>query len=105
MSEELTAEQVRETVEKHWHDLPAEYDMPEAAALPGFSYDWQAIADELNAAIDGGRIEQLETLVRNMWLTWKRLDLEGESPGRFHNGWKTFVSRMEELGLVERMES
>lgn len=46
----LTAEQVCETVEKHWHDLPAEYDMTEATALPEYSYDWQAIADELNAA-------------------------------------------------------
>ena len=45
----LTAEQVRETVEKHWHDLSADYDMPEATALPEYSYDWQAIADELNA--------------------------------------------------------
>ena len=45
----LTAEQVREAVEKHWHDLSAEYDMPEATALPEYSYDWQAIADELNA--------------------------------------------------------
>lgn len=44
----LTAEQVRETVEKHWHDLPDEYDMPEATALPEYSYDWQAIADELS---------------------------------------------------------
>lgn len=47
----LTAEQVRETVEKHWHDLPDEYDMPEATALPEYSYDWQAIADELNAEL------------------------------------------------------
>lgn len=47
----LTAEQVRETVEKHWHDLSAEYDMPEATALPEYSYDWQAIADELNATL------------------------------------------------------
>lgn len=45
----LTAEQVRETVEKHWHDLPDEYDMPEATALPEYSYDWQVIADELNS--------------------------------------------------------
>ena len=45
----LTAEQVCETVEKHWHDLPNERDMPEATALPEYSYDWQAIADELNA--------------------------------------------------------
>ena len=44
----LTAEQVCEVVEKHWHDLPDEYDMPEATALPEYSYDWQAIADELN---------------------------------------------------------
>lgn len=49
----LTAEQVRETVEKHWHDIPEEYDMPEATALPEYSYDWQAIADELNAEIGG----------------------------------------------------
>ena len=47
----LTAEQVRETVEKHWHDLSADYDMPEATALPEYSYDWQAIADELNATL------------------------------------------------------
>ena len=50
----LTAEQVRETVEKHWHDLSAEYDMPEATALPEYSYDWQAIADELNAMLGSG---------------------------------------------------
>jgi len=53
----LTAEQVRETVEKHWHDLPADYDMPEATALPEYSYDWQAIADELNATLGGGECE------------------------------------------------
>lgn len=48
----LTAEQIKrihDVIEKHWHDLPAEYDMPEATALPEYSYDWQAIADELNA--------------------------------------------------------
>ena len=48
----LTAEQVKrihEVTEKHWHDLPADYDMPETTALPEYSYDWQAIADELNA--------------------------------------------------------
>lgn len=45
----LTAEQVRETVEKHWHDLSADYDMPEATALSEYSYDWHAIADELNS--------------------------------------------------------
>lgn len=54
----LTAEQVCETVEKHWHDLPDEYNMPEATALPEYSYDWQAIADELNSRVkppcDGG---------------------------------------------------
>lgn len=49
----LTAEQVRETVEKHWRDLPDEYDMPEATALPKYSYDWQAIADELNTEEHG----------------------------------------------------
>jgi len=53
----LTAEQVRETVEKHWHDLPDEYDMPEATALPEYSYDWQAIADELNAELGSGTCE------------------------------------------------
>lgn len=53
----LTAEQVREAVEKHWHDLPYEYDMPEATALPEYSYDWQAIADELNAELGSGTCE------------------------------------------------
>lgn len=57
----LTEEQVRETVEKHWHDLPAEYDMPEASALPEYSYDWQAIADELNATLGGGECEDVST--------------------------------------------
>lgn len=54
MSGKLTAEQVRKTVEKHWHDLPAEYDMPEATALPEYSYNWHAIADELNVTLGGG---------------------------------------------------
>ncbi len=53
----LTAEQVRETVEKHWHDLSAEYDMPEATALSEYSYNWQTIADELNATTGGGECE------------------------------------------------
>ena len=57
----LTAEQVRETVEKHWHDLPADYDMPEATALPEYSYDWQAITDELNAELGSGTCELTET--------------------------------------------
>ena len=57
----LTAEQVRETVEKHWHDLSDEYDMPEASALPEYSYDWQAIADELNAELGSGTCEQVLT--------------------------------------------
>ena len=56
----LTAEQVREIVEKHWHDLPAEYDMPESSALPEYSYDWQAIADDLNATLDSGECELIE---------------------------------------------
>lgn len=47
----LTAEQVREIVDKHWHDLPTDYDMPEATALPEYSYDWHAIADKLNALV------------------------------------------------------
>lgn len=59
MSGTLRAEQVRKTVEKHWHDLPAEYDMPEATALPEYSYDWQAIADELNATLGGGECEMV----------------------------------------------
>ena len=46
----LTAERVCKTVEKHWHDLSAEYDL-ESSALPEYSYNWQAIADELNAAL------------------------------------------------------
>lgn len=45
------------------------------------------------------RIEQLESLVRDMWLTWKRLDLEGDWPTSGHNGWKTFNQRMAALGL------
>lgn len=52
----LTAEQVKQiygVIEKHWHDLPTEYDMPEATALPEYSYDWQAIADELNTELVG----------------------------------------------------
>jgi hypothetical protein len=59
----LTAEQMRETVEKHWHDLPADYDMPEAAALPEYSYDWHAIADELNATL--GEVDEGCYLVRD----------------------------------------
>lgn len=55
----LTAEQVEETVEKHWHDLPDEYDMPEATALLEYSYNWQAIADELNAALGAGKCERV----------------------------------------------
>ena len=51
MSTRLTAEQVRDAHDKHWHDLPAEYDMPEASALSEYSHDWQAIADELNTAL------------------------------------------------------
>ena len=53
----LTAEQVREVMEKHWHDLPDEYDMPEATALPEYSYNWQVIADELNALLGSGTCE------------------------------------------------
>ena len=55
----LTAEQVmriHEVIEKHWHDLSAEYDMPEVTALPEYSYDWQAIADELNAVLEGRKV-------------------------------------------------
>ena len=56
-SRTLTAEQakrIHEIIEKHWHDLPDEYDMPEATALPEYSYDWQAITEELNAELGGG---------------------------------------------------
>ena len=58
----LTAEQVKwihEIIEKHWHDLSAEYDMPEATALPEYSYNWQAIADELNAELGSGKAKDL----------------------------------------------
>lgn len=65
MSGKLTAEQVRKTVEKHWHDLPAEYDMPEATALPEYSYDWQAIADELNAALGCGECENANDVMKS----------------------------------------
>lgn len=68
----LTAEQVRETVEKHWHDLSDEYDMPEASALPEYSYNWQAIADELNAELGSGTCEpkwvlQGKTQTQEFW--------------------------------------
>jgi hypothetical protein len=43
--------QIHEVIEKHWHDLSADYDIPEATALSEYSYDWQAIADELNATL------------------------------------------------------
>ena len=49
--------QIHEVIEKHWHDLSADYDMPEATALPEYSYDWQAIADELNATLGSGTCE------------------------------------------------
>lgn len=70
MSGKLTAEQVREIVEKHWHDLPVEYDMPESSALPEYSYDWQAIADELNAALGGEECEDAGTRF-NAWVCSK----------------------------------
>ncbi len=53
----LTAEQVKqlsEIMDKHWHNLSEEYGMPEASALPEYSYDWHAIADEFNAMIGAG---------------------------------------------------
>jgi len=65
-SGKLTAEQVRETYEKHWHDLPTEYGIPEATALPEYSYDWQAIADELNATL-GGECEMKESPFMPAW--------------------------------------
>ena len=61
----LTAEQVRETTERHWHDLSADYDMPEATALSEFSYDWQAIADELNATLDAGECENANDVMKS----------------------------------------
>ena len=65
MSGKLTAEQVRETTERHWHDLSADYDMPEAAALPECSYDWQAIADELNVTLGGGECENANDVMKS----------------------------------------
>lgn len=47
------------------------------------------------------RIEQLESLALDMYLTWKRLDLEGDWPTSGHNGWKTFEQRIAALGLTE----
>lgn len=58
----LTVEQVRAAYEKHYHDLPSDYDMPEATALPKYSYGWTAIADELNTTLgadDGSRWYEL----------------------------------------------
>lgn len=43
--------------------------------------------------------EGLVRLVREMWLIWKRLDLEGDWPHSGHNGWKVFVKQMVELGI------
>jgi hypothetical protein len=57
----LTADQVRDTVEKHWHDLSADYDMPEATVLPEYSYNWQVISDELNAELGSGTCTPVET--------------------------------------------
>lgn len=53
--------QIHEVIEKHWHDLSADYNMPEATALSEYSYDWQAIADELNATLKRGtcKMEQM----------------------------------------------
>lgn len=45
----------------------------------------------------------LRELVSDMFLTWKRLDLEGDWPASGHNGWKTFERRMAEFG-IEVME-
>lgn len=49
------------------------------------------------------RIARLESerdeLVRDMYLTWKRLDLEGDWPTSGHNGWKTFEGRIEAMGI------
>lgn len=43
--------------------------------------------------------EELRELVRDMWLTWKRLDLEGDWPSGGHNGWRTFEKRLRDLGM------
>lgn len=44
---------------------------------------------------------ELESLVRDMFLTWKRLDLEGDWPDSGHNGWRVFMSRLAALGILD----
>ena len=74
--------QIHEVIEKHWHDLSADYDMPEATALPEYSYDWQAIADELNVTL--GRDDDYEAkmdallcrLTNGKWSKSRAYDLD-----------------------------
>jgi hypothetical protein len=44
------AREVRDLIERHWHDLAEEYGMGPcwSSAHPEDDYDWQAIADGLN---------------------------------------------------------
>lgn len=45
------------------------------------------------------RASTLAALVRKMYLTWKRLDLEGDWPDSGHNGWKTFTAWLKALEI------
>lgn len=78
----LTAKQVRETVDKHWHDLSADYDMPEATALPEYSYDWQAIADELNKSLGIDRESELKDALNDVAEKWAIAQAQAEDSAR-----------------------
>lgn len=49
----------------------------------------------------GSRDGEMEDLLRAMYYTWKRLDLEGEGWNSGHNGWKTFIKRLVRLGILD----
>lgn len=59
-----------------------------------------AYVDNLNELL-----KKRDDLIRDMFLTWKRLDLEGDWPTHVdkvhngHNGWKTFERRVRDMGI------
>ena len=57
------AREVKDVIERNWHDLTDEYGMGPywSSAHPEDDYDWQAIADELNAMMEAGASESDET--------------------------------------------
>ena len=60
----LTAEQVRQAAHGHYK-LSMVLDV-DGLDMPQVKFDWQAIADELNARADDTRIAELKSLVRDM---------------------------------------